>query len=121
MAKKYAQRFYNSKLWQRTRDNYRRSVGGLCEDCLQNGIITAGTEVHHVIPLTPQTVDDARFSIDPDNLVLLCHDCHMARHAAMAGDSSPGRRVDLSKPRKYQRYKIDQATGNVTPNAPPTG
>lgn len=42
MAKEFAKSFYKSKAWKRCRTMYAAGVGGLCEHCLRNGIVTAG-------------------------------------------------------------------------------
>lgn len=97
MAQEFAKPFYHSGAWQACRDTYWRKAGGLCEDCLQQGIVTQGEEVHHLIPLTPENIHDPSITLSHDNLRLLCHACHMKRHATQ-------------NPR---RYAVDQATGAV--------
>lgn len=96
MAREFSKAFYRSAAWERCRHAYKVSKGGLCEDCMERGIITAGEEVHHVVELTPENVTDPSVTLNWSNLRLLCHDCHMKRHA------------------KYKkRYKIDEMTGEV--------
>lgn len=54
----------------------------LCEDCLEQGRVKAAEEVHHIKPFM-RGVDDTEkmaLAVDPNNLVSLCHDCHMKRH-----------------------------------------
>jgi 5-methylcytosine-specific restriction protein A len=51
-------------------------ANGLCEHCLKKGIVRAGREVHHIIPIE----EDWNKRLDIDNLVLLCPDCHNAEH-----------------------------------------
>ena len=72
----FTQPFYNSGAWKDCRAEYRKSVGGLCEECKKNGIITVGDEVHHKIPLTPQNIKDPNITLNWANLELLCKDCH---------------------------------------------
>jgi len=48
---------------------------GICEKCG-----APGTEVHHIIPLNETNVDDPSISLNPDNVMLLCKDCHEAIH-----------------------------------------
>lgn len=96
MARDFSRAFYNSARWKICREAYRRSKGGLCEDCLKKGRITAGQEVHHKIPLTPDNIGNPRITLSWTNLVLLCKDCHAARHA-----------------KEPKRYKIDELTGAV--------
>lgn len=95
MAQDFSRAFYNSAAWRSCREAYKRSKGGLCEDCLQKGIITGGAEVHHVIPLNVDNIGDPKITLSWSNLRLLCKDCHAARH------------------KSAKRYKIDFATGAV--------
>ena len=96
MAKDYAKGFYNSKAWQQCRDAYAASVGGLCEECLKDGIISAGDIVHHKIHITPDNINDPAVSLNWDNLELVCRSCHMKLHG------------------NRKRYSVDPA-GRVTP------
>jgi 5-methylcytosine-specific restriction endonuclease McrA len=75
MARDFAKKFYKSEAWQRAR-HY-----ALCRDlyiCRKCG--KPAEEVHHVKRLTPDNITDATVSLDPDNLVSLCRDCHFAEH-----------------------------------------
>ena len=79
MAQEWAQKFYNSKAWISTRNAYYNSVYGLCEHCSR-----AGLEVHHKIKLTPNNIRNPIITLNYNNLILLCHDCHMAEHSNSA-------------------------------------
>lgn len=92
--------FYNTISWQRCRDNYVKSVGGLCEKCLSKGIISQGEIVHHKIHLNAQNITIDSISLNPDNLELLCRQCHSDSHT--------------NNPRK--RYSIG-ADGSVIPTS----
>lgn len=72
----FAKRFYKSKAWQRVRDKVWRRDKGLCQWCLCKGIIREGVEVHHIIELTPENITDTSISLNEDNLITLCRDCH---------------------------------------------
>ena len=74
------QGFYKTSMWQNVRKLYIQSVGGLCERCYAKGIIKHGDTVHHKIHLTAQNVHDPDISMNPDNLILLCRDCHAEVH-----------------------------------------
>jgi len=74
------QRFYSGKAWRNCRDAYVKSVGGLCERCLAQGLIVPGEEVHHKKRLTPANVGDPSVSLDFANLELLCKECHLQEH-----------------------------------------
>lgn len=87
----FAQQFYNSPAWKRTRESYKRSVGGLCEICWAEGIVKAGEIVHHKIELTQDNIDDVNIALSYDNLQLVCRECHAKLHD-----------------RRQRRYKIDE-------------
>lgn len=76
----FAEGFYKSKAWQRCRNNYARARRGLCERCLDQGRYTPGAIVHHKIHLTPDNINDPTVTLNPDNLQLLCRDCHGETH-----------------------------------------
>ena len=40
------------------------------------------TDVHHVVRLTPDNIDDPKITLNPDNLESLCDTCHKAEHYA---------------------------------------
>lgn len=95
--KKYAESFYKSRTWQSTREAYSKSVGYLCEDCLQHGLVTAGEIVHHVKPITRDNIGNPDITLNWENLRLLCRACHERTHR-----------------RKASRYTVDEL-GHVHP------
>ena len=94
--KDYAKSLYKSKAWQKTRDAYARSVGGLCELCWEKGVLRPGEIVHHKIPITPDNINDPSITLSFDNLQLVCRDHHAQIHD-----------------RRQRRYKVDEL-GRVT-------
>lgn len=77
---KFAEKFYKGTAWQRTRAVAWARDKGLCQDCLKKGIIKPAKEVHHIKELTPENIDDASVSLNLDNLISLCKECHADRH-----------------------------------------
>lgn len=73
-------RFYKSRAWQNCRAEYIASVGGLCERCESKGIIRPGKIVHHKEYISLENITDPSVLLNPDNLELLCMDCHNAEH-----------------------------------------
>lgn len=67
--------FYKSETWKLTREIKIRSVNGRCERC--GGV---GQEVHHRQRVTVDNVEDTSISLNPNNLELLCRDCHNREH-----------------------------------------
>lgn len=72
--------FYRSKAWQRCRAAKMESVSGLCEDCLDIGLIRPAEIVHHLVFLDDINVNNPSVSLNLDNLRAVCRDCHAARH-----------------------------------------
>ena len=88
--KDFARHFYTSQAWNDCRSSYRKSVGGLCENCLERGLITPGEIVHHKTPLTPENIHDTNITFSWENLRLLCRECHAEVHG-----------------QRKRRYKVD--------------
>ena len=75
MAKQFSKSFYNSKEWQAVRDGAMMRDKYLCVKCG-----APAEEVHHIIHLTPENIWDPKISLNPDNLICLCKDCHFKEH-----------------------------------------
>lgn len=88
--------FYNSKAWQETRNSYKRSKGGLCERCIEKGIIKPADIVHHKVPLTEDNIQDLSLSLGWNNLQALCNQCHREVHKQLDGNPI-GRRYYIDK------------------------
>jgi 5-methylcytosine-specific restriction endonuclease McrA len=80
MHNQFANPFYQSKLWRRTRADYLKACGGLCERCLARGLYRPATQVHHIQPLTPDNLSDPSVTVSWNNLEALCDDCHTRVH-----------------------------------------
>ena len=81
--KEYAEQFYSSSAWQKCRKLYRKSVGGLCQECLKHGRIEAGVIVHHKIHITPDNINCPEVTLNFENMELLCRKCHGEKHGAV--------------------------------------
>ena len=71
----FAKKFYLSQRWRDMREYAFKRDFGLCVKCGAPGEI-----VHHKIHLTPQNIDDPFISLNEENLVTLCRDCHAIEH-----------------------------------------
>lgn len=80
VMKPYAEKFYKSDTWEKTRDAYASSVGGLCERCLQKGLFVPGEIVHHKTHITPDNINDPDITLNWDNLLYVCRNCHADIH-----------------------------------------
>lgn len=76
MAKPYAIKFYNSKMWKNCRASYISKVHGLCEHCLAKERYEPGYIVDHIIEITPENINDSYITLSHDNLQYLCLQCH---------------------------------------------
>ena len=76
MISKKLKFFYNSKEWLQLSDHIRKTNFHICHDCGKPN----SKEVHHIQQVTESNVMDPNITLNPDNLVLLCNDCHNRRH-----------------------------------------
>ena len=92
----WAETFYKSAAWKHIRDTAMKRDAYLCVDCLKSGRFTPAEEVHHIVPLTPENVMNPAITLDMENLVSVCRECHKKRHGA-----------------RQRRYTVDEM-GRVT-------
>ena len=88
--KEWAKFFYNSQQWHNMREYIMKRDAYLCQDCLAKGKYVPAEEVHHIIPLEPENITDPSITLNEENLVSLCRECHRARHG------------------KEKRYEVDE-------------
>ena len=93
---KKREKFYHSKAWANVKRTKRMMEHGICQRCGN-----AGWEVHHIIPLTDENVDDPKIALNLENLELLCTACHNA-----------ARDEELKKQGKRSDYYFDEQ-GNM--------
>ena len=65
-------RFYSSNAWKKLRAVIRVRDNGLCQACLKDKRLVAGTLVDHIIPIK----QDWSLRLTESNLQLICHSCH---------------------------------------------
>ena len=101
------QHLLNDKRWKQVKEIVWRRTNGLCERCMQEGIITQGVDCHHIRPVEGATSlygpdgMEAR-CYDPANIQLLCVACHIKTHAEMRSHTKES--VEANKKRKRQRF-----------------
>lgn len=103
MTEKEIKRFYNSKEWKRKREQILQRDNYECQDCrrrlleaTKKGLKLFGSqarirraeEVHHIRELK----DFPSLSLEDDNLISLCVQCHNQRHGRV--------------PKRFNRKKI---------------
>jgi len=111
MAKEFARAFYKSAAWERTREAAMRNAQGLCVRCSEQGKLTPARVVHHMVPLTPENIDDPAVSLNLDLLMPLCHECHGIVHDEL-GVGAPFVRSKSDRELDEPRVAFD-AMGNV--------
>ena len=77
MSRQFARQFYKSKAWERARAAALIRDKGMCQT---PGCYNPAEEVHHIVHLTPENITDGAITLDLDNLVSLCRDCHLRQH-----------------------------------------
>lgn len=77
----WANKFYGGTAWKNCRKAVMQNRRGLCERCLARGLLVPATQVHHIIPITPENIEDVNITLNPDNLIILCKPCHDAQHS----------------------------------------
>jgi 5-methylcytosine-specific restriction endonuclease McrA len=75
MAREFSKKFYNSKQWIKCRNSFKQSKFHICNRCGE-----PGEEVHHIIYLTPENINDPYITLSFENLELLCSSCHSTEH-----------------------------------------
>ena len=79
----------NSRKWTKLRAAKMQS-NPLCENCSVAGIITPGTEIHHITPIDigANDMERTRLAYDMSNLQTLCHKCHVIAHVELQSKSA---------------------------------
>jgi 5-methylcytosine-specific restriction protein A len=85
MAKDFSRKLYSSKAWKDCRKEVLRRDLYTCAYCNSRA-----EEVHHIVELTPDNINDINVSLNPDNLVSLCGDCHKKITKGYTGDIVEG-------------------------------
>lgn len=73
MAEEWAVPFYNSTLWKKQRKYILQRDNFMCTEV---GCHRPATEVHHIIELSKDNINDSNITLNENNLRSLCHDCH---------------------------------------------
>lgn len=72
--------FYKSPQWKTCRAQYLDKSNHLCERCLAKGLYVPARFVHHKIHLNGSNYRDPKVSLNFDNLLAVCHECHNEIH-----------------------------------------
>ncbi|MEG0297412.1 MAG: HNH endonuclease signature motif containing protein [Clostridium sp.] len=99
MAQDFAKKFYRSKAWIIFRENFLlektydpetfKRVAITCECCNQKIIESKFIQLHHIIELTEQNINDVNITLNPDNIQVLCQTCHNKTHGRFSKGARP--------------------------------
>ena len=81
MAESWAARLYNSKAWRDLRRRLIIEAQYKCTICGANHLLDPHHLIgHHQCVLTPNNVNDPAISLNPDNVEIICKQCHDQMH-----------------------------------------
>jgi len=72
--------FYASEAWQKFRMLIINQRSLRCEHCGQLVLTAAELTLHHINELTPENVHDVTIALNPDNILVVHHECHNQIH-----------------------------------------
>lgn len=96
MAEPWAVQFYNGKSWRSLRGRLIAERNYICEECGGNFVFEPSRLVgHHKIELTPENITDVNIALNPDNIKIVCKECHDKEHKRFAYSDNRQRNVYL--------------------------
>ena len=98
MAKKFSKKLYNSKEWRNIKTFVLNRDLYICQVCGKPNSKT----VHHIVELTPANINSPTITLNADNLITLCEECHRCVHG------------DYTYNKEEVRYLFD-TDGNIIP------
>ncbi len=104
MAREFAKKFYKSKSWLKVREAVMQRDHYLCVRCGE-----VGQEVHHKEWIKPENINDPNITLNMNNLVTLCKDCHHKEHE----------RNQFTKHDVLEEGLMFDVDGNLICNTPP--
>ena len=99
------QKLLNSKRWAEVKRIVWQRAGGLCERCRREGLIRAGVDCHHKVPVESAKTEQEmeRLAYDwRNNIELLCVACHIKTHQEMYSHTKE--KVKENKARARRRF-----------------
>lgn len=103
MAQQFSKSFYNSKEWKAFRQTIINERGPICQKCKkiiineykgddENGYKSKHIQVHHIEEISPANINDVNITLNPDNVMVLCQECHNIIHGRWQGAYKPKRK-----------------------------
>ena len=88
----YYKSLLRTERWRKLRC-LKLSKSPCCESCAERRVYRRATEVHHRVPVMSVPVSQRQaLMFDMDNLVSLCHRCHVEAHVRMGKQTAAERR-----------------------------
>ena len=109
MARDFSKPFYRTAAWQTARGIALRRDLFTCQMCGARA-----EEVHHIHEMTPTNMDDDNVTLDTENLISLCRDCHFKVHKQARSLRTTESNKLRKKPDTLTGYEFDEQ-GNVVP------
>ena len=86
--------FYTQTVWRKLRstviqEHISRDGALICDYCHSQIVAPYDAVCHHIVPLTEQNVNDPDISLNPENIMVVHHNCHNLIH----GKYGSGRRA----------------------------
>ncbi|MED5017917.1 HNH endonuclease [Paenibacillus chibensis] len=87
--------FYASEAWQKFRivvinERAIRDGGMRCEHCGKYVLKSSELTLHHIIELTPENVHDVHIALNPENILVVHHECHNEIHGRFGYQTEKG-------------------------------
>jgi hypothetical protein len=73
-------RFYASQDWQKFRAYIIAERGPVCQKCGKIISNPINCHIHHIKELTPENASNVTISLNPENVLVVCRDCHDKEH-----------------------------------------
>lgn len=72
--------FYTSKVWRDLAYSLKIQAYGKCQRCGKQVLDFKYLIAHHKENITEENINNIKISLDPNNIEIICHDCHNKEH-----------------------------------------
>lgn len=83
MAKEWAKDFYQSKNWINAREYVMSKYFRICQKCKER----PAEIVHHIVWLNPSNINNPNITLNENNLLPVCRECHAKIHEGVSATS----------------------------------
>jgi hypothetical protein len=100
--------FYASETWIKFRLAIIAERGPVCQKCKRVIGNSIDCTLHHAKELTPENVADASLSLNPENVLVVCHDCHNQIHHRFGHHTAHGTYIVFGPPMSGKSTYVSQ-------------